>query len=138
MRKSVLSDLSPKTLETQPWLDIDQLATVEVSTEDPDHPIEAALIPESGRFWRAAKPGPQKVRIKFDPPRRVSRIGLLFQEGDRERTQEFVLRWMANDDPSFHEIVRQQFNFSPAAITEREEYTVNLDGVAAVEIEIVP
>jgi|SRR4051794_27416729 hypothetical protein len=139
MRKSVLSeDSAEKTSKEPAWWDIDQLATVEVSSEHPDHPIEAALIPGSGSFWQAAKPGPQKVRIKFDQPQRVSRIGLLFQEAGRERTQEFVVRWLSANDSAFQEVVRQQFNFSASAPTEREEYTVALSGVAAVELEIVP
>jgi hypothetical protein len=139
MRKSVLSEDSAERTSKEPaWWNLDQLATVEVSSEHPDHPIEAALIPESGSFWQAAKPGPQKVRIKFDQPQSLSRIGLLFQGAGRERTQEFVVRWLSANDSDFREVVRQQFNFSQGAPTEREEYTVSLSGVAAVELEIVP
>ena len=102
----------------QAWLDIDQLATVEVSSEDPGRPVEGALIPESGSFWRAAKPGPQKVRLKFDQPQRISQIALLFQEPNRERTQEFVLRWMAKDDPVLREGRRCCAPRTPHALAE--------------------
>jgi hypothetical protein len=53
------------------------------------------------------------------------------------RTHEFVLRASTSDGQ--REIVRQQFTFSPPTTSiEREEYDVNLDGVARLELAIVP
>jgi hypothetical protein len=64
---------------------------------------------------------------------------LLFQEEERERTQQFVLRWSSDRGQSYREIVRQQYNFSPPGTTsECEDYTVDLDGVTALELSIVP
>jgi hypothetical protein len=37
----------------------------------------------------------------------------------------------------FHDIVRQQYNFNPST-TEVEEYDVNLDGVTALQLKIIP
>ena len=63
----------------------------------------------------------------------------MFQEGEQERTQEFVLRWSPNGGQSYREIVRQQYNFSPPeAAREVEDYNVDLDGVTALELKIVP
>jgi len=64
---------------------------------------------------------------------------LLFCEDQKERTQEFVLRWSPNHGQSYTEIVRQQYNFSPLAATrEVEDYGVDLDGVTALELRILP
>ena len=63
----------------------------------------------------------------------------MFHEGEQERTQEFVLRWSPDGGQSYREIVRQQYNFSPPGATrEVEDYEINLEGVTALELEIVP
>ena len=66
-------------------------------------------------------------------------MNLVFQENDRERTQQFVLRWSSDAGRSYREIVRQQYNFSPPDTTsECEDYTVELAGLTALELTIVP
>jgi len=140
MRKRIINqgpqDVSPAN---QQWLNVETLAQVEVTTEDPTHPIESALIASTGSGWRAAQPGQQTVRLLFDQPQRVRRMRLVFQENEQERTQQFVLRWSSDDGQSYREIVRQQFNFSPPATTsECEDYSVDLDGVTTLELSIVP
>jgi hypothetical protein len=121
------------------WLDLDRVARVEVTSEDPGCPVESALIPGRGPGWRAAGPGVQTVRLRFDEPRRVRHIRLRFSEPDRPRTQEFVLRWGAGDGPAAREVVRQQWAFSPAGSTdETEDYRVDLAGVTVLELAITP
>ena len=123
----------------QQWLNVEHLAEVEVTSEDAAHPIESALIPSAGPGWRALQPGQQTVRLLFDEPQRLKHMRLLFQEDKQERTQQFVLRWSSDGGQSYREIVRQQYNFSPPATTsECEDYTVDLDGVTALELSIVP
>jgi hypothetical protein len=140
MRKQIINQgtqgVSPSN---QQWLNVEHLAQVEVTSEDAAHPIESALIPSAGPGWRAAQPGQQTVRLLFDEPQRVRHMRLLFQEDERERTQQFVLRWSSDGGRSYREIVRQQYNFSPpGATSECEDYTVDLDGVTALELSIVP
>ena len=121
------------------WLDLDRLAQVEITSEAAEHPIESALLPDAGRGWRAEHPGEQTIRLTFDEPQKLSRIRLLFHEDGQERTQQFVLRWSADGGRTYREIVRQQFNFSPSDATrEVEDYGVNLEGVTALELKIVP
>jgi len=123
----------------QGWLDLQSIAQVEVTSEDAANPIEAALVPGAGLGWRAAQPGEQTIRLLFDESRSVKRIQLLFHEDQRARTQEFVLRWSPDGGQSYREIVRQQYNFSPPSVTrESEDYAVNLAGVTALELRIVP
>jgi hypothetical protein len=72
-------------------------------------------------------------------PQRIERIHLVFRETERERTQEFSLRWWAASGSSGREAVRQQFNFSPAGATEEvEEYRLDLTDVIGLELRIVP
>ncbi len=123
----------------RPWLDLESLAQVEVSAEDPAYPIEAALIGSSESGWRADTPGRQTIRILFDEPQRISQIALLFREEEQERTQEFVLRCALQGSAAYQEIVRQQYNFNPSGATiEHEKYDVDLDGVTSVELMIIP
>jgi len=121
------------------WIDLASEARVEISSEDPEHPIEAALLSSSQGGWRAARPGEQTIRLIFDRPQRVRRIHLLFEERDRARTQEFALHWSPDGGRSFKEIVRQQWNFSPTgSVREAEDYQVDLPGVTTLELVIVP
>ncbi len=120
------------------WLELERLARVEVSSEDPHHPVEEALRAAGGSGWRAGAPGPQTLSLRFDEPQTLRRIRLRFEETEHERRQEFVLRWSA-DGMRFREIVRQQWNFSPDGSTsETENYAVALAGVSVLELCIVP
>jgi len=121
------------------WLDLEQIATVEVTSEDPSFPIEYAFGSNDGSGWRASQGGEQQIRIIFDKPVSVHRIELRFHEADYERTQEFILRWSTASDGSATEIVRQQWNFSPTgSTTEIEHYVVDLDAVSVLELGIRP
>lgn len=140
MRKRLITPI--QQIESAPergWLDLDRVASVEVSSEDPAHPIEGALVRQDSRGWRASERGPQTVRLIFDEPQDIERIQLIFEEPETERTQEFVLRWSADNGGVFREIVRQQWNFSPAASTrETENFAVKLSRVIAMELIISP
>ena len=140
MRKRIISSSSENVSTTnQNWVDLEPLVQVEITSEDVEHPIESALTPGRGSGWRAARAGEQIIRLLFDKPQRIRRIHLLFCEDKKERTQEFVLRWSPNHGQSYTEIVRQQYNFSPPAVTdELEDYFVNLEGVAALDLRIIP
>jgi hypothetical protein len=140
MRKQIINpDAQNVSATDQNWLDLQRLAQVELTSEDPAYPIEAALIPSTGSGWRAAQAGEQTIRLLFDEPQRAKRIQLLFHEDQQARTQEFVLRWSSDRGRSYREIVRQQYNFSPPGMTrEFEDYTVDLTGLTVLELRIVP
>lgn len=137
MRKHLTISESP-SVSDQAWLNLETAATLELTSEDERHPIEAALSSRD-QGWRAAGPGPQTIRLVFDQPQRLRRINLVFNEVDISRTQEFVLRWRSEADQSFREIVRQQWNFSPPQTArEIEDYQVDLASVKVLELLIVP
>ena len=121
------------------WLDLDRTAVVEVTSEQKQYPVESAFGAEEMQGWRAADSGAQTIRLIFDKPQKLTRILLVFEETDTERTQEFVLRWSEAGGHSFREIVRQQWNFSPPnSIREVEEYRVEVSDVTVLELVIVP
>jgi hypothetical protein len=121
------------------WLDLVTAATLELTSEDETHPIEAALSSGDRQGWRAAGPGAQTIRLNFYRPLRLRRINLVFKETETSRTQEFVLRWRSESDQGFREIVRQQWNFSPPqTVCEIEDYQFDLASVKVLELVIVP
>ena len=141
MRKRLITSAQPATATPDlPWINVELLATVEITSEDAAYPIESALsLSGQASGWRAAGPGMQTIRLLFDHPQRLQRIWLNFVETQAERTQEYVLRWSPDGGKSFQEIVRQQWNFNPqGANRETEEHQVDLAAVTVLELSIIP
>jgi hypothetical protein len=141
MRKRIaaLHNPQPSGESHQGWIDLEQIATIEVTSEDPSFPIESAFSLEDGPGWRASQEGEQQIRIIFDQSVSLHQIQLRFDEAESERTQEFILRWLPAADGPATEIVRQQWNFSPAGSTrEIENYAVDLKAVSVLELAIQP
>ena len=139
MRKRIIKSDRESPAVDQAWLELESLAQVEVSSEQAQHPIEAALVPGASSGWRAAAPGQQIVRLLFDEPQNLRMIHLVFDEHEQERLQEYTLRWSSGGGQPYREIVRQQYTFSPPTTTrEVEDYQVDLDSCAELELSIVP
>jgi hypothetical protein len=118
MRKHVVAPISQQAPAwDEGWLNLDNLASVEVTSEDADCPIQLALLAREKRGWRAAKPGSQTIRLIFDDPQRLRRIWLAFEDIEGSRTQAFLLRWSPNAG---------------------EDYAVDLYDVTVLELIIVP
>jgi hypothetical protein len=108
------------------WLNLAQDVAVEVTSEDPEWPIERALLLDRSGGWRAGAPGPQTVSLEWPVLISIRRIRLVFEELSQARTQQFVVRASTGDGD--REVVRQQFTFSPPGTTvEREEYATDFD-----------
>jgi hypothetical protein len=140
MRKRIVG-LRPTSIDEvvkSGWINLEDLLTVEVTSEAPDFPIESALVLGGRTGWRAADAGEQTIRLVFDHPTSLHHIQLRFDDPAAERTQEFTLRWSSAEGQT-REIVHQQWNFSPAGSTfELEEYAVELNAVSVLELEINP
>ena len=121
------------------WLVLDEVASVEVTSEAEGYPVEGALSGQGERGWRADTPGSQTIRLRFDTPLTIRFIRLVFREEQFSRTQEFVLRWLPAQGADWRDIVRQQWNFSPPhTVLECEEYKVDLASAVALELTINP
>ena len=140
MRKRIITtDTNKITTPEGAWFDLEEISEVEISSEDIAYPIEFALLTGQSAGWRAAEPGKQIIRLIFTNPQLITRIWLCFAEANAERTQEFKIRCSSDNGQSFQEIVRQQWNFSPAGATsETEDYSVELPAVTAFELCINP
>lgn len=137
LRKRIIP--SAPVADQHRWLSIEEIAEVEVSSEDPEWPIDGALILNSTRGWRASHPGAQTVRIRFETPRVLRLIHLDFNEPERERVQEFALSYSSDGGSTSRTLLRQQFSFSPAGATrETEDYGVELTGVTDLQLQVVP
>jgi hypothetical protein len=140
MRKRIINSKQAGSSDEE-WLDVARLAQVEITSEDPAFPIESAFAADANAAdpgWRAAQPGNQRIRLLFDHPLRLRRILLRCNEREQERTQEFVLRW-STDGQNYHEVLRQQWNFSPqTANSQLEDFEVDLNGVSTLELSINP
>jgi hypothetical protein len=141
MRKKIVQPAHAKSISQteREWLDLEDIATVEVTSEDPQFPIEQALRSAEATGWRAAEKGDQQIRVVFDEPIAIHRTQLRFDDTEIERTHEFALRWLQSTDGPALEILRQQWNFSPSgSTTELEDYKLNLTSVSALELTIRP
>jgi hypothetical protein len=80
MRKRLITSI-PQNAPTldEGWLDLDREAVVEVTSEEKEYPVEAALVSGETRGWRAADSGTQTIRLIFDQPQRLKRIALVFE-----------------------------------------------------------
>jgi len=137
MKKRIITSCPTSiALEDRVWLDLEKIAEVEVTSETPANPVDFALVAGTHSGWEASQSGKQTLRLLFDEPQTLKHIRLVFIDNSAVRTQEFVLRW-SGDGVAYHDIVRQQFNFSPPS-SEIEEYDVNLQGVKTLELKINP
>jgi|SRR5215469_7189375 len=141
MRKRIATQTSfPNRSESiDSWLDLEHIATVEVTSEDPAFPIESVFSATQTSGWRALDKKEQKIGIIFDQPTSIRRIYLRFIEAEIERLQEFTIKWAAEEGTPMKEVLRQQWNFSPGGSTsEVEDYEVHLDRVSVLELAIKP
>jgi hypothetical protein len=140
MRKHIINATELNSSGTsEEWLNLEEIARVEVSSEDSRYPIESAFKHGESPGWRASQPREQTIRLLFDEPVEIRQISLRFSEPQVERTQQFTLRWANSQTGPFREIVRQQWNFNPRNSTmEVEDYKVDLHHVLALELTIDP
>jgi hypothetical protein len=139
MQKRLVVAPGQRSVAEESWLNLEAMAQVELTSEDPACPIEGALLPNDLPGWRAAAPGTQSIRLLFHQPQQLRRILLRFEEPSDRRTQEFVLRWSGDGGRSSNDLVRQQYTFSPEGSTsEVEDLNVDLRSVTALELTIIP
>ena len=123
-------------------MDIAATATVQVTSEDPTHPIEHVFDRRrgpGGSRWVAAEPGEQTLILAFDTPQTIHQTIVEVEEPDVNRTQELQLSVSHDGGQTYRELRRQEYTFSPPGTTfEREDWAVLAEGVTHLQLWMKP
>jgi hypothetical protein len=142
LRKQVVSKRSRESASFEGEISIADVATVQVTSEEVDHPIDNAFDHNrgpGGSRWIADGPGEQTVILLFDSPQTIRTIGVEVEELAVSRTQELSVSVSSDGGRTYRELVRQEFNFSPPATSfERELWSVSAGAVTHLRLEIKP
>ncbi len=143
LRKQIIPPSSPPPSPGQPDAkDIAAVATVLVTSEAPDHPVEHLFDGRDGRGgtrWTASSEGEQTLVLAFDAPQSVREVSLETEEPHASRTQVLTLSLSQDGGRTYREVLRQEFTFSPPGTTfERERWSVRADGVTHLRVVIRP
>jgi hypothetical protein len=142
MRKHILPSRPTTAAPIPEELDVASIATVAVTSEAVEHPVENAFDHRrgpGGSCWMAATSGEQTLLLSFDEPQSIRRISIEVEETQTSRTQELELAVSHDSGETYCELMRQEFNFSPADTTfEREEWAVAIDQVTHLRLVIKP
>ncbi len=143
LRKQIIKELPrAEAASKADAKDIASIATVLVTSELPDHPVDHLFDARDGRGgtrWVAAADGEQAVIVAFDTPQAIREVSLEVEELDTSRTQALVLSLSRDGGRTYREVLRQEFTFSPPGTTfERESWTVPAEGVTHVRVVIQP
>jgi hypothetical protein len=142
LRKQVIKAAAATPVLTPEEIDIAAVATVQVTSEATDHPVDHAFDGSrgpGGTRWVAGEPGDQTLILVFDAPQTIRRVVLEVEEPDVARTQELQLAVSIDGGRMYRELVRQEYNFSPPGTTfEREDWAVTVDGVTHLRLRIKP
>ena len=142
LRKQVIPKPSQGPIPLEGEISIANVATVQVTSEETDHPIDNAFDPSrgpGGSRWIAGALGEQSVTLVFDSPQTIRQIGIEVEELAVSRTQELSLSTSSDGGRTYRELIRQEFNFSPPATSfERELWSVSAGVVTHLRLEIKP
>ena len=142
LRKHILTERPTAPVPPLAGKDIAALATVFVTSETTDHPIDHAFDTQwgpGGTRWVAAAPGEQVLILAFDTAQTISRVSLEIEELEVSRTQELALSVSADGGQTYRELRRQEYTFSPPGTTfEREDWEVTAEGITHLQLRIKP
>jgi hypothetical protein len=142
LRKQVVPKHSRESAFLEGEISIADVATVQVTSEEADHPIDHAFDQNrgpGGSRWIAAQSGEQTVILLFDRPQTIRKIGVEVEELAVSRTQELSVSVSSDGGRTYRELVRQEFNFSPPGTSfERELWSTSAGAVTHLRLEIKP
>lgn len=123
-------------------MDIAAVATVWITSEAEDHPIDNVFDTSrgpGGSCWVSGETGEQALILAFDTPQTIRTIRLEAEEPHVSRTQELHLSISQDSGQTYQELLRQEYNFSPPGTTfEREEWSVTAEGITHLQLIIKP
>jgi hypothetical protein len=142
LRKQIIPKRSGESASLEGEIPIAAVATVQVTSEQADHPIDNAFDERrgpGGSRWVADAPGEQTVTLVFDSPQTIRKIGVEAEELAVSRTQELAVSVSSDGGRTYRQLVRQEFNFSPPGTCfERELWSVSAGAVTHLRLEIKP
>jgi hypothetical protein len=142
LRKQILKDFPTAPGMRPGEMNIVALATVLVTSEAPDHPVDYAFDDSrgpGGSRWVADAPGHQRLILAFDTPQTIRTLTLEVEELDMSRTQELSVTISRDGGQTYQELLRQEYNFSPPWTTfEREVWTLSAEEVTHLQLTIKP
>jgi hypothetical protein len=142
LRKQVVSKRSSEAASFEGEISIADVATVQVTSEEADHPIDNAFDHNrgpGGSRWIADGPGEQTVILLFDSPQTIRKIGVEVEELALSRTQELSVSVSSDGGRTYRELLRQEFTFSPPGTSfEREFWSTSAEAVTHLRLEIKP
>jgi hypothetical protein len=142
LRKQIIKAPAATTVTPPEEIDIAAVATVLVTSEAPEHPVDHAFDLQrgpGGSRWVAGEPGEQTLILAFDAPQAIRRVVLEVEEPEVARTQELQLAASSDGGRTYRELLRQEYNFSPPGTTfEREDWAVPAEGCTHLRLVIRP
>ncbi|HJY84311.1 MAG TPA: hypothetical protein VKK81_24905 [Candidatus Binatia bacterium] len=142
LRKHILAQCPTTPTSLREEKDIVALATVLVTSESADHPIDNVFDTwrgPGGSRWVAAEPGEQVLILAFDATQTIRRVSLEVEELKVSRTQELELSVSSDGGQTYRELRRQEYTFSPPGTTfEREDWAVTAEGITHLQLRIKP
>jgi len=142
LRKQILTQGPTAPASPLEEKDIAALATVLVTSETAEHPIDHAFDPRrgpGGSRWRAAELGEQVLILAFDTPQTIRRVSLEVEETEVSRTQELAVSVSSDGGQTYRELRRQEYTFSPPGTTfEREDWALTVEGITHLQLRIKP
>jgi len=142
LRKHLLTDHPIGQVAEPGEKDIAALATVGVTSEATDYPIDHAFDSHrgpGGSRWVAGAPGPQRLLLTFDAPQTLRRLRLEVEEHEVSRTQDLQVAISRDGGHTYQTLLRQEYTFSPPGTTfECEEWAIPVEGVTHLQLVITP
>jgi len=142
LRKQILTQGPTAPASPLEEKDIAALATILVTSEAADHPIDSVFDTQrgpGGTRWVAAAPGEQVLILAFDTAQTIRGVRLEVEELEVSRTHELEVSVSSDGGQTYRELRRQEYTFSPPGTTfEREAWAVTAEGVTHLRLRITP
>ena len=108
LRKQVILKRPVEPASFEGEIPVAEVATVQVSSEQSDHPIDNVFDSSrgpGGSRWIADEPGEQTLILAFDSPQKIRRVGLEVEELSVSRTQELSASFSSDGGQTYRELV---------------------------------
>jgi F5/8 type C domain len=144
LRKRLMSQERITSADSRPGeIDIADGAIIAYSSEEAAHPVEHLIDGvggPGGTYWASSRPNTtERIVLEFDHPERISCLVYEVEECSQERTQEVRVEVSTDRGRSYHQVLAQDYTFSPHGATfQHEELRLELQSITHLRLTIVP